>query len=318
MALFFFISGLFVSKSLRRKGAKGFLLGRLQRLGLPFIVGAALLAPLAYYPTYLCTTAPAGVISFLGDWLSLDFWPTGPLWFLWFLMVFGAIAAGLHSWRPNWDVAVGSRFSTIIKSPGRAFVALVGLSAVTYVPLTFVVGPTHWTNVGPFGFQTSRLLHYAVYFFSGIVFGAAGFDRTFLLGDGPLARKWVAWLGLCIGAYALWIMLNVVSGESGAKNGMGLLSGLVFVISCAASSFAMLALFLKFARGGSAFWQNISDNTFGVYLLHYAPVSWLGFALLDVNIWPLAKIIIVTTGATILCWRVTAALRRVPAIRRVL
>jgi hypothetical protein len=53
MSLMFFLSGLFVWKSLERKGSGAFLRDRMFRLGLPFIVAAALLAPLAYYPTYL-------------------------------------------------------------------------------------------------------------------------------------------------------------------------------------------------------------------------------------------------------------------------
>src|SRR5487761_610432 len=53
MSLMFFISGLFVWSSLRRKGAGTFARDRMIRLGIPFIVGAAIVAPIAYYPSYL-------------------------------------------------------------------------------------------------------------------------------------------------------------------------------------------------------------------------------------------------------------------------
>ncbi len=53
MSLMFFISGLFVADGLRAKGAGGFLKGRAARLGIPFVLGAGLLAPLAYYPAWL-------------------------------------------------------------------------------------------------------------------------------------------------------------------------------------------------------------------------------------------------------------------------
>src|SRR5580704_17532421 len=52
MQLMFFLSGLFVWSSLKRKGAGGFLYDRILRLGLPFVVGVYLLMPLAYYPVY--------------------------------------------------------------------------------------------------------------------------------------------------------------------------------------------------------------------------------------------------------------------------
>jgi peptidoglycan/LPS O-acetylase OafA/YrhL len=51
MSLMFFLSGLFVSHSIQRKGVGVFLRDRLLRLGLPFIAAAAIIAPLAYYPT---------------------------------------------------------------------------------------------------------------------------------------------------------------------------------------------------------------------------------------------------------------------------
>jgi len=53
MSLMFFLSGLFVWHGLARKGSGSFVRDRLLRLGLPFLVAAAILAPLAYYPTYL-------------------------------------------------------------------------------------------------------------------------------------------------------------------------------------------------------------------------------------------------------------------------
>src|SRR4051794_8129693 len=53
MAAMFFLSGLFVWPSLRRKGTSWFLRDRFLRLGLPFIVCAVFLMPLAYYAVEL-------------------------------------------------------------------------------------------------------------------------------------------------------------------------------------------------------------------------------------------------------------------------
>ena len=53
MALLFLLSGLFVLPALRRKGIRRFLIERAQRLGLPFLVAAGLLSPLAFYPSCL-------------------------------------------------------------------------------------------------------------------------------------------------------------------------------------------------------------------------------------------------------------------------
>jgi fucose 4-O-acetylase-like acetyltransferase len=49
MAMFFFLSGLFVWTSLARKGPLNYLRDRLLRLGLPFAICALTLIPIAYY-----------------------------------------------------------------------------------------------------------------------------------------------------------------------------------------------------------------------------------------------------------------------------
>src|ERR1700757_920242 len=74
MSLFFFLSGLFVWRSLERKGARTFLHDRIVRLGVPFAFVVALLMPLANYPTYLQTAADPSVIGFWRAWLALPFW----------------------------------------------------------------------------------------------------------------------------------------------------------------------------------------------------------------------------------------------------
>src|SRR5215471_3258622 len=49
MAMFFFLSGLFVWPALVRKGPIGYLRDRVVRLGLPFAICALTVIPLAYY-----------------------------------------------------------------------------------------------------------------------------------------------------------------------------------------------------------------------------------------------------------------------------
>jgi hypothetical protein len=65
MSLFFFLSGLFVWRSLERKGPRAFLHDRIVRLGLPFAFVVAVLMPLANYPTYLQTAVDPSYSAFL-------------------------------------------------------------------------------------------------------------------------------------------------------------------------------------------------------------------------------------------------------------
>lgn len=89
-------------------------------------------------------------------------------------------------------------------------------------------------------------------------------------------------------------------------------------MSCAASSLAFLALFLRFARTPRRIFDSLRDNAYGMYLIHYAFVSWLQYAALRAHWSAPAKGLIVFLCTLALSWSVTAALRRIPAIARII
>jgi surface polysaccharide O-acyltransferase-like enzyme len=95
-------------------------------------------------------------------------------------------------------------------------------------------------------------------------------------------------------------------------------AALAFVLSCAASSVAVLAVFVRFARVRSTIWDSLRDNAYGMYLLHFPVVSWLQYAALPWPVPAVAKASVVFLGTVATSWAVSAALRRVPAIARVL
>ena len=88
------------------------------------------------------------------------------------------------------------------------------------------------------------------------------------------------------------------------------MSSFAFVLSCAASSFLFLALFVRFARKPNRVMDSLSANAFGIYLVHYACVSWLQLALLASPLSGAAKGTLVFTGAVLLSWGLSAAARR--------
>jgi len=156
MSLFFFLSGLFVWPSLKRKGTRVFLHDRVLRLGLPFALVVTLLMPLANYPTYLQTASDPSFIGFWRHWLALPFWPCGPMWFLWLLLAADFVAAGLNQYASRWVDALIQFSSTAGARPARYFAVLVIASAIAYVPLAVAFTPSAWVAFGPFGFQLSR------------------------------------------------------------------------------------------------------------------------------------------------------------------
>jgi len=317
MSLLFFLSGLFVWKSLQRKESGAFLRERTLRLGLPFVVVAALVAPLAYYPAYL-QTGQRGLAGFWQQWISLGNWPAGPAWFVWVLLAFDCVATLLFMLMPKWGEVLGRLLSGSSRRPITFFAILVGASAAAYIPLVLVFNPFRWTEFGPFFFQTSRILHYLVYFLIGVGIGAAGLERGLLARDGKLARRWPLWAGAALFAFGVAgaVFIAAISAPN-SPYFWGSLGGFTFTLSCAASSTAFLALFVSFAKPRKIF-DSLRENAYGVYLIHYAFVSWLQYALLKAQLSAIEKGFIVFAGTLVLSWIAIAAIRRVPGVARVI
>ena len=292
------------------------------RLGVPFIFAAAVLAPLAYYPTYLTTSAPAGVIGFWQQWRALGVWPAGPAWFLWVLLAFGVAAAGLRLIAPHWGDAVGRLFARAKERPFAFFATLVAASVAAYLPMAHVINPSAWLEFGPFTAQTSRLLLYALYFVVGIGVGAYGLERGLLASEGNLARRWPVWIALSLVTFLCTVItfLIFLGAMQRGEKAVGLLTivNFSFVLTCAASSLAFCAVFVRFARRRRAAFESLSANAFGIFLLHYPIVSWLQYSLRSAEISGAAKGSLVIVLAVGLSWLMTAALRQIPSIRRIL
>ncbi|HXJ34121.1 MAG TPA: acyltransferase [Candidatus Eisenbacteria bacterium] len=317
MSLMFFISGLFVWTSLQRKGRATFLRDRAVRLGVPFLVSAVLIAPLAYYPSYLMTASSPHPIDFLRHWPSLG---AGPAWFLWVLLVFDCAAAALFSRSPHRGDRMRHALEGPLRRPAAFFAAIVSVSAAAYLPMLLVFGPFVWPSIGPFTFQASRFLHYGVWFFAGIAIGACGIDRSLLAPDGPLARQWLRWLAVATLLFAIEVSVAraTLTPPGTPWYAWGIGGGLAFVLACAALSLSLTAVFLRFVGRPTPVFDSLRDNAYGMYVLHFAFVTWLQYFLLSTVLPGVAKGTIVLIGATLLSWITTAALRRNLAIARII
>ncbi|HLJ47826.1 MAG TPA: acyltransferase [Bryobacteraceae bacterium] len=319
MSLMFFLSGLFVWSSLQHKGSGVFLRDRLRRLGVPFIAAAAIIAPLAYYPAYLVTGADASPVVFLRQWFSMKDWPAGPAWFVWVLLAFDCVAAALFAFMPKWGETLARVTSGAIRRPIAFFGLLLAVSAAVYIPMALTFSPVDWSAFGPFTFQTSRILHYFLYFAAGIVVGAYGLDRGLLAMGGKLARRWPLWVTAMLLAFGFATVIFFASLQDPKNPAFwGTLNGFAFTLSCAASSFAFLAVFVRFAQRSRPLFNSLRDNAYGMYLIHYAFASWLQYCLLKTALPAIAKGSLVVAGTVVLSSLAVAAMRRIPAVARVI
>ncbi len=310
MSLMFFLSGLFVPSSLGRKGSWKFLLDRLLRIGIPFVLAVIFLAPLAYYPTYRATAVDPSLNAYWQHWLALPFWPNGPQWFLGQLLAFNALAVAMHRFVPGWDQRLVRLVAFAGGNPVRFFVVLATMSALAYVPLALAYSPFTWTNIGPISFQLSRPLHYFVYFLAGFAVGTYGLERSVLASDGALARRWAAWLATAFVGFLLWAAPTSVtmSDWSNAPLIAKLAAGMGFVVACAAGCLCALAICLRFAHWRLRAFDSLSANAYRMYMIHYAFAVWLQYALLEAGLFAIGKAAIVFAGTLIMSWAIAAAM----------
>jgi surface polysaccharide O-acyltransferase-like enzyme len=312
MAFMFFLSGLFVWPSLKRRTTWIFIRDRVLRLGVPYIFGIATLIPIATYPAYLVTAEDPSVTGYWHALLSLPFWPTGPLWFLFQLLVLNIVAALLNWVAPAALPALGAWSRTAGTRIGPYLAVLLAASALAYVPLALIFTPWTWTNFWIFAVQWCRPLLYAVYFFAGVGVGVAGLDHGLVAVDGPLDRRWGLWLAAAVGSLALWMGLTGLTLDGHASIGLQIVSDLSFVVACASGCFFFIAMALRFGRKPAPFLGSLGNNAYALYLLHYVFVVWVQYALLPVPLFAVFKAAIVF-GITLLCtWFTAVAVQRVP------
>jgi hypothetical protein len=166
------------------------------------------------------------------------------------------------------------------------------------------------------------VLHYALYFIAGLGLGAGGVGHGLLAADGALARRWSTWIVPTLVAFGMTLAAIVALLESGSRGGplawLMPCFALASALTCATASLLFLGAFLRFARTRTAVTDSLGANAFGIYLLHYACVTWLQYLLLSATIPAAGKLAIVAMGAVAVSWSATAALRRVPLVASVL
>jgi peptidoglycan/LPS O-acetylase OafA/YrhL len=315
MPLLFFVSGLFVWTSLQRRGVLHFLYARIIRLGIPFVVGLLVIIPVAFYPTMLENGIVYGVSKGFGtfwlDYVKAGFNPSGPFWFVWLLLAFDVLAALWYGLLRTTGLKSSRTSNPILDNAPVFAAALIGLSFAAYLPMRTAFAPGQWMGIGPFRMEIVRVFVYLLYFGMGVAVGARGLAKSAFRADGPFAKYWWAWLAGGAGAYGAltWIYSSAPTSAWGKY---------VFLVEMGLVVLALTALFLRVFRKPVRILDHLSRNSYGMYLLHYLVIIWLQYAVLRTSMPVGAKFGIVFVGGVALCWAATAALRRIPVVRKII
>lgn len=320
MSLLFFISGLFLPGVLIKKGEKNFLKDRFKRLGIPFIIGVTVIIPFAYLPSFYLNDHSYNFLFFIKDYLINQQWPSGPLWFIWVLLLFNVAAVFIPL---NFYTYISNRASRLAKTPGLFLIAIFIIVSLAYTPVSLWLGQYKWIGIGPFDFQANRLLLYFTFFISGAGLGSSDWESFLFTDNKCLNKPWQFWVTLCLVSYLsvevfTYTAWDIVRAGRLAVNTAWFIFDLAFVLSCIFTIIAFLSIFKQFFQAQSKLWKSLSANAFGIYLIHYIFITWLQFALSDIALPVLIKFLLVFLFTLLASWIIIIYARKYKTIDQII
>ncbi|ANH82579.1 hypothetical protein A8C56_17785 [Niabella ginsenosidivorans] len=323
MSLLFLIGGLFLSKSIAKKGAVNFIIDRAYRLFIPFIFLGTLLMLIAYFPSYFIVYNNTDIVAYIKDFFTTEQWPVGPPWFLWVLFLFNLLLVFINPVIQRSKQGVILLFARFQNSPFRFFCFLLIITWVLYVPVAYSIGAGTWTGFGPFDFQLSRILLYFGYFIIGALIGNTDFNHQLFSQNSVIIKRWWLWTLLSLTVYLL-LTIGSKTLEQMVKNHQlkeftaWMIYYTVYVASCTLSCLAFITVFRRFAQTSKKWWSSLSDNAYLIYLLHYVFVTWIQFLLLGYDMPALLKFAITFIAALAFSWVTGSLLKKNQLIRQYL
>ena len=126
----------------------------LLRLGLPFVICAFTVIPIAYYAISLREHPEIGFTEFWWKTITVGPWPSGPVWFLWVLLAFDLVACAAVSAVTHLLDSINRLSLHGYDRPAEFFLVLFAVTAVALRSRReFYFGAGRWFEFGPFSVQ---------------------------------------------------------------------------------------------------------------------------------------------------------------------
>ncbi len=123
--------------------------------------------------------------------------------------------------------------------------------------------------------------------------------------------------GLRVLLNVAFFLIAVSKNSPMSANMVNLIGGALYALACASISFAFLAIFVRFATRRRWIYDSVSDNEYGMFIIHYMFVSWLQLAFLSAPLSALEKGMLVASSVLLLSWVASAMIRSIPGVSRI-
>jgi peptidoglycan/LPS O-acetylase OafA/YrhL len=296
MGLYFFISGYFMFFSFTRKPSTTFLLDRFKRLGIPLgVISMGVLLPLNYIGS---SSDENIVVFFVESYIDNPPMGVGHLWFVACLLLFTLIYIILYSLLSRLKVNVPISLKSY--SP---ILYIFSLSVVGYfVRLVYPID--HWeTWLVPM--EVAHLPQYFSLFILGAIFNS----KNWL--DQITTRLGVSYL------FAAMLVFVIYKFDFLPLEGL-FIETLVECILCVGISMGVIVLFKKFANTMTGFSKYLSDNSYGIYILHLFVVILIQKLMLDLPMNGTIKFLIVSVFGTLFSLAISHVIRKNKMVREII
>jgi len=279
MPTMFFISGYLTPISLERKGAAGFVKGKLKRLMLPWLLAVLTLIPLykviflysrglpqEHWTTYFHITNPNSQ-----NWL----------WFLPLLFVFNLLYLLLAK--------LGVRFDRL--SLKWAVVSTVVIGVIYSMVIGTWLGFRSWTLTPLLDFENERMLVYFLYFLLGVL----AFQQN-LFAELPKSKTMytianaIVWLPVTVHIFTrIWPFFSPNPAAFQITPLYRLIWWISFQLGALGMVYLMVESFWRYVDKSGKLWRTLSRNSYGVYIIHVIMIGIFGTLLLNTSLPALVK-----------------------------
>lgn len=307
MGLFFLISGFFTPGSHDRKGARGFLRGRLMRLGAPLLLYLVLVRPFVYLGIYL---ADPDAMSYWRFYVVT--WEPGPMWFVETLLVFALVYVLFRRFLPARETAPATTAGPAPMPGPWAVIGFVAvLVAATYLWRVVVPNGTVWPIIG---LPTPAFMPQYVLMFT---VGVLAFRKGWLNAVPRWAGRGGAGAALLMAPVYVLLLGTLQDAAMLPGSWQSLVLAAAENILAVGAVLALLALFQRRFNRRSAVGTFLSEQAFAVYFLHTLLLIGLGYATSWWDAPAIVKFAVVGALALPLCWGAAYVLRSLPRADRV-
>lgn len=345
MPILFFLSGIFLIPSLERRGLVNFAKERFLRLGLPFMIGLPLLAPVVSYAPVLAAdfSGAPSYTEFWVDSMMSDNVQVGIFWFLYYLMLMIIIFTVIHKLLPPVTKGIGRFVSWMFYNPLKGFLVFCLISAIFLGVSDLIWGAPWFIGWGRvFHVQASRFMLLSFYFLVGVGLGGSQVLKDRALWS-SLAAQWKKLLILTLIVGAAYISYTLSMLDEGVYNmdfrrflrndgfadetwDLPYASMMIVLartsmhgIFCALQVLFCLSFFYRFFNGDNETLMSLSISSYGIYLIHESFVVWIHYWLYGDELPVFIKFLITVSLSLVVSWAIVQKIfLKMPGLKRIL